>query len=183
MICQARLSTGRVTTPAIWVLLDILIGKDWGVSPAMQVEGDHIGSHESVLRQVGEEEFVDQARAGEAHAALFLGSWMGRHHHAAPLLIRSHRDVRTVVERAHQLTFGAAELLIGGQVPATPGPRADPTRGSHGQRTTNEKPARSASVAPVPYCPSNRSTTCSSGKSWAELSSWITPTARRNSSR
>ncbi len=41
---------------------------------------------------------------------------MGSHHHAAPLPIRSHRNVWAVVERAYQFTFPAAELLIGRQV-------------------------------------------------------------------
>jgi hypothetical protein len=67
---------------------------------------------------MGEKEFVDQTRAGEAHAALLSVRPMGRHHHAAPLPIRSHRNVWAVVERAYQLTFRAAELLIGRQVQA-----------------------------------------------------------------
>src|SRR5207245_1440026 len=55
-----RVLTARsVRTPAVGVLFLLFIGKDRGVSPAMQVEGDDIGSSESALRQIGEEEFVD----------------------------------------------------------------------------------------------------------------------------
>lgn len=43
---------------------------------------------------------------------------MGRHHDPATLPIRSHRHKRAVVERAHQVTFRATELLIGRQVQA-----------------------------------------------------------------
>src|SRR5712692_1868672 len=100
MICHARLSTGRVTTPAIRVLFLILIGKGWFKGPAMQVEGDHIGSRESVLRQAGEKEFVDEARAGEANPALLSVRRMGRHHDPAALPRRPHRHIRAVVEGA-----------------------------------------------------------------------------------
>ena len=43
---------------------------------------------------------------------------MGRHHDPAMLSMRSHRHIRAVVEGAHQLTFRAAEVLIGRQVQA-----------------------------------------------------------------
>jgi hypothetical protein len=43
---------------------------------------------------------------------------MGRHHHPAALSRRPHRHIRAVVEGAHQLTFGARELLIGRQMQA-----------------------------------------------------------------
>src|SRR5258708_15189688 len=33
----------------------VLIGKGRGVSPAMQIEGDHIGSGESAVGQIGED--------------------------------------------------------------------------------------------------------------------------------
>jgi len=40
------LSGGRVTTPAIWVLLAIFIGKLRLEGATMQVQGDHIGRRE-----------------------------------------------------------------------------------------------------------------------------------------
>ncbi len=105
-------------TPAVGVLFLVFIGKGRFKGPAMQVEGDDIGSGESALGQIGEEEFVDEARAGEAHPAFLRGSRMGRHHHPATLSRWPHRHIRAVVECAHQVTFRAAELLIGRQVQA-----------------------------------------------------------------
>ena len=58
------LTRGRMADPAVGVLFLVFIGKDRLKSPAMQVEGDDIGSSESALRQIGEEEFVDQGRRG-----------------------------------------------------------------------------------------------------------------------
>lgn len=112
------LSSGRMRTPPVGVLLLVFIGKHRFKGATMQVECHHIGGGECVLREMGEKEFVDQARAGEAHTALLSVRRMGRHHHAAPLPIRSHRNVWAVVECAYQLTFRAAELLIGRQVQA-----------------------------------------------------------------
>ena len=41
---------------------------------------------------------------------------MGRHHHAAAAALWPYRDIRAVVERAHQGAFRATEGGIGGQV-------------------------------------------------------------------
>src|SRR5258708_2540347 len=84
-----------VRTPAVGVLFLVFIGKDRLKSPAMQVEGDDIGSSKSALRQIGEEEFVDETRAGETNPALLLRSRMGRHHHPAALSRWPHRHIRT----------------------------------------------------------------------------------------
>jgi len=111
------LPSSRVRTPAVGVLFLVFIGQGGGVSPTMQIEGDDIGRGESALGQ-SSEEFVDQARAGEADAALLSGGRMSRHHHAAPLSRWPHRHIRAIVEGAYQLTFRAAELLIGRQVQA-----------------------------------------------------------------
>ena len=97
-------------------MLLIFIGKHRFKGPTMQVKGHHIGGSERVLRHMGEKEFVDQALAGDAHAALVSVRWMGGHHHTAPLPIGSHRNVWAVIERAYQFTFRAAELLISRQV-------------------------------------------------------------------
>ncbi len=67
-------------------------------------------------RQIGEEEFVDHARARDANRTLLLAGWMSRHHHAARHPFRPYRDVRTVVEAAHRLAFRTLLKLIGRQV-------------------------------------------------------------------
>src|SRR5947209_6051787 len=77
------LSSGRMRTPAVGVLLLVFIGQHWFKGPAMQVEGHHIGGGERVLRQMSEKELVDDAIARVTDAALFLGSRMGGHHDAA----------------------------------------------------------------------------------------------------
>jgi hypothetical protein len=48
--------------------------------------------------QVGEKEFVDEARAGEANPALLSVRRMGRRYDAATLPIQSRSDIRAVVE-------------------------------------------------------------------------------------
>jgi hypothetical protein len=65
-----------------------------------------------------EKEFIDDALAGVTNPALFLGSGMGRHHDTAAVALRPHRDIRTVVELAHQATLRTAELVVGRQVQA-----------------------------------------------------------------
>jgi hypothetical protein len=52
---------GGVATPAIGVLLVVFICQSRQISSTMQVEFDNISSSEGLLRQVREEEFVDDA--------------------------------------------------------------------------------------------------------------------------
>src|SRR2546421_1748521 len=113
------LSSGRVTTPPVGVLLLVFIGKHRFKGATMQVEGHHIGGSERVLRQMGEKEFVDHALAGVTDAALFRGRWMGGYHDTATHALWPDSDIGTVVELAHQTTFRTAELLVGRQVQAT----------------------------------------------------------------
>jgi hypothetical protein len=84
-------------TPPVGVLLLVFIGKQRFKGTTMQIEGHHIGGGECVLRETGKKEFIDQARAGEAHAALLSVRRMGRHHHAAPLPIGSHCNIWAVI--------------------------------------------------------------------------------------
>jgi hypothetical protein len=85
----------------------------------MQIERADIGSSERFLRQVREEQLVDDALSGEADATLLLGSRMGRHDDVEAEPCWSHRHVRAVVERAHQPTFWVGELLIRGKLEAS----------------------------------------------------------------
>src|SRR5207245_1418017 len=110
------LTSGRLATPAIGVLFDILIGKSRFKGAAMQVQLDDIGDSERMWWQIGEEEFVDDARARDADPTLLCAGWVGRHHYAALHARRSHRHIRAVVEAAHQLTFRTTLELIWGQM-------------------------------------------------------------------
>src|SRR6266699_349259 len=110
------LSSSRVTTPAGSRLFLIFIGKGRFKGATMQIQLDDIGGDERLLRQLGEEEFVDDARTRDANPALLFAGWMGRHHHAAMHARGSHRHIRAVVEAAHKLAFRTTLELIWGQV-------------------------------------------------------------------
>src|SRR5260221_5563322 len=110
------LPAGSVRTPAIRVLFRVFIGQSILERTAMQVERDHIGRRESRLRHIGQEEFVDHSCTFDADTRLLLGGRMGRHHDPAALLCWPYSYVRAVVEGAHEVTFRAAELLIGRQM-------------------------------------------------------------------
>ena len=56
----ALLAPGRVTAPTGGILFLIFIGQGTFEGATMEVEGDHIGSCKSALRQVRQEEFVDE---------------------------------------------------------------------------------------------------------------------------
>jgi hypothetical protein len=71
----------------------------------MQIHLDDIADGERLLRQSGEEEFVDDAGTRKANPALRFAGWMGRHHHAAMHAKRSHRYIRAEVSAAHQLAL------------------------------------------------------------------------------
>src|SRR6266700_4722538 len=114
----ALLSPGGVRAPAIRVALLIFIGQCRLEGSTMQIHLNDVGSGESLLRQHGEEEFVDDARTREANGTLLCASGMGCHHHAAQHTIGTHRHLRAVIEAAHALAFRRLLELIGGQVQA-----------------------------------------------------------------
>jgi hypothetical protein len=82
----------------------------------MQIPRDDIGSGERFLRPVCDEKFGDDALASDADPAFHWPCGMGRHHQAAAATRWPYRDIRAVVEGAHQSTFRAAEVGIGGEV-------------------------------------------------------------------
>src|SRR2546421_2807443 len=108
----AFLTPGGMTTPTIRVLLGVFIGERIFKCAAMQIERHHIGSGESSLRQRRQKQFVDDSITFDAHSMLSRSCWMGRHHDATALPVRTHCHLRTVIEGAHQSTFRTAELLI-----------------------------------------------------------------------
>lgn len=82
----------------------------------MQIHLNDIASCESVLREVGEEEFVDHPCAGHPHGTLLLPDGMRRHDHAAGHSLGSHRDLGVIVQTAHNVAFGTLLHLIRWQV-------------------------------------------------------------------
>lgn len=81
----------------------------------MQVQLDDIAGGESLLRQIREEEFIDDALTRESDRALLLASWMGGYHHETWHVLGSDRHCRAVVEAAHDLAFWALLELIWGR--------------------------------------------------------------------
>src|SRR5260370_7954642 len=101
-------------------MFDILIGKSRFKGAAVQIQLDDIGDGERLWWQIGEEEFVDDARTRDSDPALLFAGWMGRHHHAAMHARRPHRHIRAVVEASHKLAFlpaPAADLGPGSNAP------------------------------------------------------------------
>ncbi len=103
MICQARLSASGVRTPAGSRLFLILVSKSRFKGAAMQIQLDHIGGGEGPLRQVRQEELVDDAGPLNANPALLSASRMGRYHDSAAHALWSHRHIGAVIEGAHDL--------------------------------------------------------------------------------
>src|SRR5215471_14417820 len=77
------LPPGRVAAPSIWINFLVFIGKDRLEGPTMQVQLDDITSSEGMLRQIREEEFVDDASTRNPNGTLLFACRMGCHHHAA----------------------------------------------------------------------------------------------------
>ena len=97
------LSPGRMTAPSVGIDLLIFIRERRLKGTAMQVQLNHIAGSEDVLREVGEEEFVDHTCTCDAYRALLFPSRMRRHDHTAQHILRSHRDLRAIVETANHL--------------------------------------------------------------------------------
>jgi hypothetical protein len=87
----------------------------------VQIQFDDIAGGECLLWEIGEEECVDDARTRDTDRFLLLFlpslvSRMGRHHNPVGHALGSHRNLWTVVEAAHGLTFWTLLELIGRQV-------------------------------------------------------------------
>jgi hypothetical protein len=101
-----------VTTPAVGVLLQVFIGQGIFKRAAMQIQGHDITCGERVLRQIGQEQFIDDARAGHADPTLRFCGWMCGDHDSAGFLRRAESQVRTVVEGTADPAFWMLEVLI-----------------------------------------------------------------------
>ena len=113
------LTRGRMADPAAGVLFLVFIGQRRFKGATMQVQCHNVGGGERLLRQAGEEEFIDHAGTRDTNRALLFAGWMGRDHHATLDAIRPHRHIRAVVERAHHSTLRVGQMLIGGQFQAS----------------------------------------------------------------
>jgi hypothetical protein len=82
----------------------------------MQIQLDNIRGGECLPRQVGEEEFVDDAFPRDTNRALLFARGMSCHDHAAQPPLGPYRHLRTVVEAPHDLTFRSLLELIRGQM-------------------------------------------------------------------
>src|SRR5437588_6512931 len=112
----ALLSPGRMAAPSVGIDLLVFIRERRLKGPTMQVQLDHIAGSEGVLREVREEQFVDDSCACHPNRTLFLPCGMGGHNYTAGHAIGSHRNLWAIVEAAHHLTFWSLLELIGRQV-------------------------------------------------------------------
>ncbi len=110
-----------MAAPAIGLLLDVFVLQGCFKGAAVQVEGYHIGGSEGALGQFGPEEFIDHSVADEPDPTLLLllWNWVGSHNDANKRSALVQALVWTVVERAADSTFRAAQVLIGRQVQAS----------------------------------------------------------------
>ena len=112
----ALLAAGGMTTPAIRLLLLILVGESIFKGAAMQVKGHDVSRSESVLRQLRQEEFIGDAFTFHSNPTLGCRSRMRGDHDPAELTFRANRQIRTVVESAAGPAFRMGEVLVWGQV-------------------------------------------------------------------
>src|SRR6266566_7807310 len=103
----------------------------------MQIQLNHIAGREGVLREVGEEEFVDDPCACHPNRTLLVPGGMCGHDHAAGYSLRSHWKLWTIVEAARCLALLSAAGSDRGAGAAAPGSADDRAGGSlcHGSQT------------------------------------------------
>src|SRR5260221_4659850 len=101
----ALLSPGRMRAPAIRLDLLVLIKKRRLKGPAMQIQFDDIGGGECLLRQVGEEEFVDDTSTRDANRTLLFRGGVGGPDHPGRRPPPAYSGLWAVVEDAKALAF------------------------------------------------------------------------------
>ena len=112
------LTRGRMADPSVGILFLVFISQCRFKGATMQIQRHDVGGGECLLREAGEEEFIDDASTRDPNRTLLFGGLMGRDHHAARNAIRPHRHSRAVVERAHHPTLRVGQVLIGRQFQA-----------------------------------------------------------------
>lgn len=78
----------------------------------MQIQFDDIAGRECLLRQVGEEELVDEARTRDPNWAFLFASLIRGHDHTIPHALRPYWYLWAIVEAARHLTFWTLLELI-----------------------------------------------------------------------
>src|SRR5712691_7297251 len=99
------LTTGRVGTPPIAVLLEVFISQHGLEAAPMQVELDHIGGAEAECRQGREKQLVDHSLASHANRAGSGPGWMGGDDHARAMSLCGHRQFSTLKQVPAGPTF------------------------------------------------------------------------------
>ncbi len=79
----------------------------------MQIQRHDITGSKRALGELRQEQFVDHTRTGDTNPTLGGPGLMRRHDEPTPHALRSQRQVRAVVERAHHPTFRVSQVLIG----------------------------------------------------------------------
>jgi len=82
----------------------------------MQIQFNDVRGGECALGEVGEAQFVDDARTRDANWALLVASRMRCDDDAAEYPLGSHRDLWAIVEATHHLAFWTLLELIWGQM-------------------------------------------------------------------
>ena len=81
----------------------------------MQIQRHDITGRQRVLRQGRQEEFINDARTGDADPTLGCPGGMRCHNEPTPHPLRPQRQVRTVVEGTYHPAFWVSQVLIRGQ--------------------------------------------------------------------
>ncbi len=108
------LAPSGMRTPAVRILLLILISEDGLKRPAMQVQCHHISRSKRIHRQSGEEQLVDHLTTRRADGRSGSGRRMRRDDHPCARSSRSQQQIRAVKERATRSRFGMGGLLVWG---------------------------------------------------------------------
>ena len=112
----ALLAGCRMAGPPVGVLFLVFIRQRCFKGTTMQIQFNDVRGGERLLRQAGEEEFIDYPSTRDPNWTLLFASWMGRDHYTTQDAIRPHRHSRAVVERAHHATLWVGQMLIGRQI-------------------------------------------------------------------
>jgi hypothetical protein len=105
-----------VATPSIGVDLLVFIRESRLKGATVEVQLNDIASGECLLREVGKEQLVDDARACDPNGTFLFACGMRGDDHTAAHTLKPQQDLGAVVETAHHLAFRALLELIGRQV-------------------------------------------------------------------
>ncbi len=113
------LAARGMTTPAIWVLLQVFVGQRVFKRAALHIPRHHIGSRKAALRHIGPEALGDDALAGHSDPTPGCRGLMGRYDDPASHAFGPQREIRTVGAGAHHRALRMGERLLGRQFQAS----------------------------------------------------------------